>query len=111
MNTLHRRLPDEPLIVEELVQESAQVPRWGADNVSEKSVPQRGRRGGAHDAFWKNLVPLRGRGEGHMLRFGGNVVLRGAEGKGATAEGANRPFYKVTRCIDDGPKGLQPAEP
>ena len=29
MNTLHRRLPNEASIVEELVQSSGQVPRWG----------------------------------------------------------------------------------
>ena len=32
MNALHRKLPNEPAIVTELVEESGQVPRWGADN-------------------------------------------------------------------------------
>jgi malate synthase len=32
MNALHRRLPDEAPIVTKLVEEAAQVPRWGADN-------------------------------------------------------------------------------
>ena len=32
MNSLHRRLPDEAPIVTKLVEEAAQVPRWGADN-------------------------------------------------------------------------------
>src|SRR6185436_6150444 len=31
MNALHRKRPDEPALVEELVQSSGQVPRWGAD--------------------------------------------------------------------------------
>ena len=37
MNTLHRRLPDEADIVEELVAASGQVPRWGADNEDSKT--------------------------------------------------------------------------
>lgn len=37
MNTLHRRLPDEPAIVAELVAASGQVPRWGADNEDSKT--------------------------------------------------------------------------
>lgn len=32
MNALHRRLPGEPAIVAELVEESGEVPRWGADS-------------------------------------------------------------------------------
>ena len=37
MNTLHRRLPNEPSIVHELLQASGQVPRWGADNEDSKT--------------------------------------------------------------------------
>ena len=37
MNTLQRRLPDEPKIVAELVEASGQVPRWGADNEDSKT--------------------------------------------------------------------------
>ncbi|MGB0645764.1 MAG: hypothetical protein ACPGQS_01255 [Bradymonadia bacterium] len=37
MNTLHRRLPNEAPIVEELVRTSGQVPRWGADNEDSKT--------------------------------------------------------------------------
>lgn len=37
MNTLHRRLPNEADIVEELVVASGQVPRWGADNEDSKT--------------------------------------------------------------------------
>ena len=37
MNTLHRRLPNEPTIVDTLVTESGQVPRWGADNEDSKT--------------------------------------------------------------------------
>ena len=37
MNTLHRRLPEEPEIVGRLVDESGQVPRWGADNEDSKT--------------------------------------------------------------------------
>jgi len=32
MNSLHRRLPNEPAIIARLVEESGQMPRWGADN-------------------------------------------------------------------------------
>ena len=32
MNAVHRRRPDEPAIVAELVEASGQVPRWGADD-------------------------------------------------------------------------------
>jgi malate synthase len=32
MNALHRRRPDEPAVVTELVAASGQVPRWGADD-------------------------------------------------------------------------------
>ncbi len=37
MNTLHRRMPDEPKVVAELVARSNQVPRWGADNEDSKT--------------------------------------------------------------------------
>ncbi|MAO83783.1 MAG: hypothetical protein CMH50_07860 [Myxococcales bacterium] len=37
MNTLHRKLPNEPSIVAELVRDSGQVPRWGADNEDSKT--------------------------------------------------------------------------
>jgi malate synthase len=37
MNALHRTLPNEAPIVEELVTESKQVPRWGADNEDSKT--------------------------------------------------------------------------
>jgi malate synthase len=37
MNTLHRRLPNEPAIIAELVDASGQVPRWGADNEDSKT--------------------------------------------------------------------------
>ena len=37
MNTLHRKLPNEPTIVAELVSASGQVPRWGADNEDSKT--------------------------------------------------------------------------
>jgi malate synthase len=37
MNTLHRKLPDEPAVVAELVAQSGQVPRWGADNEDSKT--------------------------------------------------------------------------
>jgi malate synthase len=37
MNTLHKRLPDEAPIVDVLVRQSGQVPRWGADNEDSKT--------------------------------------------------------------------------
>lgn len=37
MNALHRRLPEEPPIVARLVDESGQVPRWGADDEDSKT--------------------------------------------------------------------------
>ena len=37
MNTIHRRLPGEVPIVEELLRDSAQSPRWGADNEDSKT--------------------------------------------------------------------------
>ena len=37
MNALHRKRPDEPAIVEALVRESGQVPRWGADDEDSKT--------------------------------------------------------------------------
>ena len=37
MNALNRRLPDEPAIVNELVESLGQVPRWGADNEDSKT--------------------------------------------------------------------------
>ncbi len=37
MNALHRRAPDEPSLVGELVQASGQVPRWGADDEDSKT--------------------------------------------------------------------------
>lgn len=37
MNALHRRRPDEPAIVAELVDASGQVPRWGADDEDSKT--------------------------------------------------------------------------
>ncbi|QDG52309.1 hypothetical protein FIV42_16660 [Persicimonas caeni] len=37
MNALHRRLPDEPALVAELVEASGAVPRWGADNEDSKT--------------------------------------------------------------------------
>ena len=37
MNTMHRRLPNEPAIVEQLLAESGEVPRWGADNEDSKT--------------------------------------------------------------------------
>lgn len=37
MNALHRRRPDEPALVEELLQASGQVPRWGADDEDSKT--------------------------------------------------------------------------
>jgi malate synthase len=37
MNALHRKRPDEPAIVEQLVAESGQVPRWGADDEDSKT--------------------------------------------------------------------------
>ncbi len=37
MNALHRRLPEEPAMVAELVASSQQVPRWGADNEDSKT--------------------------------------------------------------------------
>ncbi|MBM4373781.1 MAG: hypothetical protein FJ095_01760 [Deltaproteobacteria bacterium] len=37
MNALHRRRPDEPAIVAELVHASKQVPRWGADDEDSKT--------------------------------------------------------------------------
>ena len=37
MNALHRRRPDEPAIVGELVAASGQVPRWGADDEDSKT--------------------------------------------------------------------------
>lgn len=37
MNTLHRRLANEPPIVAALVESSGQVPRWGADNEDSKT--------------------------------------------------------------------------
>jgi malate synthase len=37
MNALHRALPNESPLIAELVQESGQVPRWGADNEDSKT--------------------------------------------------------------------------
>lgn len=37
MNSLHRKLPDEPPIVEELVQSQSHVPFWGADDEDSKT--------------------------------------------------------------------------
>lgn len=37
MNALHRRLPDEPPLVGELVEASDEVPKWGADNEDSKT--------------------------------------------------------------------------
>jgi malate synthase len=37
MNALHRRSPDEPALVTELVEASGAVPRWGADNEDSKT--------------------------------------------------------------------------
>ncbi len=37
MNALHRRRPDEPALVSELVAASGQVPRWGADSEDSKT--------------------------------------------------------------------------
>ena len=37
MNALHRRLPGEPELVTRLVEESGQVPRWGADDEDSKT--------------------------------------------------------------------------
>jgi malate synthase len=37
MNALHRRRPDEPPLVSELVDASGQVPRWGADDEDSKT--------------------------------------------------------------------------
>jgi len=37
MNALHRRLKDEPPLVTQLVEESGQVPRWGADDEDSKT--------------------------------------------------------------------------
>ena len=37
MNALHRRRSDEPAIVARLVEESGQVPRWGADDEDSKT--------------------------------------------------------------------------
>ncbi|MCX5746187.1 MAG: hypothetical protein NT062_27230 [Proteobacteria bacterium] len=37
MNALHRRRPDEPAIVAELIDASGQVPRWGADDEDSKT--------------------------------------------------------------------------
>ena len=37
MNTMHRRLPNEPELVARLVRESGEVPRWGADNEDSKT--------------------------------------------------------------------------
>lgn len=37
MNALHRKRPDEPPLVEQLVAESGQVPRWGADDEDSKT--------------------------------------------------------------------------
>ena len=37
MNTLHKRLPNEAPIVDVLVRQSGQVPRWGADNEDSKT--------------------------------------------------------------------------
>ena len=37
MNTLHRKLPGESEIVQQLVEASGQVPRWGADNEDSKT--------------------------------------------------------------------------
>ncbi len=37
MNSLHRKRPDEPPLVEQLVAESGQVPRWGADDEDSKT--------------------------------------------------------------------------
>ena len=37
MNSLHRRRPDEPALVAELLAASGQVPRWGADDEDSKT--------------------------------------------------------------------------
>lgn len=37
MNSLHRKRPDEPALVAQLVAESGQVPRWGADDEDSKT--------------------------------------------------------------------------
>lgn len=37
MNAIHRRRPDEPALVTELVEASGQVPRWGADSEDSKT--------------------------------------------------------------------------
>lgn len=37
MNAMHRRRPDEPAIVAELLDESGSLPRWGADNEDSKT--------------------------------------------------------------------------
>ncbi|MCB9795201.1 MAG: hypothetical protein H6741_21065 [Alphaproteobacteria bacterium] len=37
MNAWHRRRPDEPAVVTELVEASGQVPRWGADSEDSKT--------------------------------------------------------------------------
>jgi malate synthase len=41
MNALHRRRPDEPALVAELVEASGQVPRWGADSEDSKTPRMR----------------------------------------------------------------------
>ena len=41
MNAVHRRRPDEPPIVAELVGASGQVPRWGADSEDSKTPRRR----------------------------------------------------------------------
>lgn len=37
MNAIHRRLPDEPAIIGELVDRCGDVPKWGADNEDSKT--------------------------------------------------------------------------
>lgn len=37
MNALHRRLPGETALVDELVRASGDVPRWGADSEDSKT--------------------------------------------------------------------------
>ena len=41
MNSFHHRLPDEPSIVQALVDASGDVPRWGADNEDSKTPMMR----------------------------------------------------------------------
>ncbi len=37
MNALYRKIPNEPKIVEELVEKSGEIPRWGADSEDSKT--------------------------------------------------------------------------